>query len=256
MNEWSRGHVLFIWMFNRLQLNIHCQPFLLALQCSEQVTVMGCRTASEALSQRILSTPDLLWRTIFDSINGAVFPRRDLLLSNRWTLRKEQQWTMWYLTFKERTQVHSRRCQIWSEAALERITHNSIVLFMCGSALLQHDGPAVTERTYQWRIFIHRGLPDISSWIWMRFSPPKGDCKTNKTGVGGNWTLGVCEDSCAANPWWICCEGDAGLSGGCQRRPSSSRVSKPACEGSPGGSKVSETLLHGYKYSVNRKCNK
>ncbi len=56
-------------------------------------------------------------------------PWGELLLSNRWILRKEQQWTMWYLTFTERTQVHSRRCQIWSEAAFERITQLIIQSF-------------------------------------------------------------------------------------------------------------------------------
>lgn len=46
---------------NCLRFNIkHLHVCLLTLQCSEQVTVMGGRTASEVLYQRIIPTPDLL----------------------------------------------------------------------------------------------------------------------------------------------------------------------------------------------------
>lgn len=131
-----------------LQKSIHWE------KCSVQVTVMGCQTTSKVLYQRIISTPDLLWRKIFHSINVAVSPAGELLLNNRWTLRKEQHWTMWFLTFKERTQVHSRRCQIGSEAALERIAQ-LISTFSCFVlSLLKHHGPKVTERSYFCWIFI------------------------------------------------------------------------------------------------------
>lgn len=69
------------------------------------------------------------WPTLKNNISSnqwCSLPWGELLLSNRWTLRKEHRRTMWYLTFTKRTQVHSRRCQIWSEAALERITQSVI----------------------------------------------------------------------------------------------------------------------------------
>lgn len=172
--------MLVFLIFNQFQFKINCHPCLLALQCSGQVTVMGCQAASEVLYQRIISAPDLLWRTILHSINVLVSSGGELLLSNKWTLRKEQQWTMWYLTFTERTQVHPRGCQIWSEAVLERITKPILQLFMHFLVMLKHHGPPVTD--YQCWIFIYWGIPDISPWIWTRV-PPKSDSEKD-------WKLG------------------------------------------------------------------
>lgn len=59
-----------IWIFN--QRNTH-PPCPLPLQSSETPPAMGCHT--EVPGQRIIPTCDLLWRTIFDSICVASFPR-------------------------------------------------------------------------------------------------------------------------------------------------------------------------------------
>lgn len=105
--------------------------------------------------------------------------------------------------------------------------------------ILKHNGLPVTHRSHQCWIFSYWGMPDVSPWIWTRFSPAKGNSERDWS-KGGNLDTGIGRISqCAANPWWICCELDKGFSsGGCPRKPNFSPVSKPTSVGSPGGSKV------------------
>lgn len=208
---------------------------------------MGCQTTSKVLYQRIISTPDLLWRKIFHSINVAVSPAGELLLNNRWTLRKEQHWTMWYLTFKERTQVHSRKCQIGSEAALKRIAQ--LIIQALFHVLFYHYSNTMGQK---WQnVVILAGSSSNEEYQTSHhgfegdFLHQRATVRNIRVGGGiGHWRLGGLAWS-AANPWWICCEWGKGLSGGgCQQRPNSSRVSKPASERSPGGSKVCSYLCN------------
>lgn len=151
----------------------------------------------DGLSDCIWSTPPRnnihSWPTLKNNIwfnQCCSLPWGELLLSDRWTFRKEQQWTMWYLTFRERTQMHSRRCQIWSEAVLERIT--KLITQSSFHVLFSHTQTpwASSDGGYLSMLDLHllrrtinltMDLKEIFSTVARLWERPEW----------GNWTLGV-----------------------------------------------------------------